>query len=399
MTGLFNWFAQIAVVTRLNLQTMVMRKGSSLAAMVGIAGVVTVLVGVLSIAQGFMRTMTLSGSEDNAIVLRGGSDSEMMSFVSLEDTRIIAESPAVLQGSEGPLASAELFVIVNLPHKKTGTDVNVPFRGVQKAAFEVRKDFHLVEGRLFEWGRNEVIAGKGAVQEFAGMEVGRKIELGKNVWHVVGIFDAGGGLAESELWTDAKVLQPAYQRGTTFQSVTAKLTSKKAFAEFKDTLTTDPRLNVKVVRESDFYAEQSSMLYSLIINLGVMIAGLMAIGAIFGALNTMYTAISARSREIATLRALGFRGGPVVISVLIESLILAAMGGIIGGGLAWLAFDGFQAATINWQSFSQVAFAFAVTPALLIQGIIWALVLGFIGGLFPAIRAARAPIPPSLRGL
>jgi len=397
MTGLLNWLGQIASLTHFNLKTIWDRTGSTAAALFGIAGVVAVLVAVLSIAQGFRHAMTVSGSPDTAIVLRSGADSEMMSGLGGPTTRIIAEMEGVARGVGGPLASAELFVVINLPKRTTGTDANVPLRGVEPPAFEVRNEMEIVQGRLFQWGRNEVIVGAGAALEFEGLDVGSKLQVGRSEWTVVGIFTANGGIAESEIWTDAAVLQPAYRRGNSFQAVYAKLESPGAFQAFKDRLTTDPRLNVQVVRQPDYYAEQSTMVTNLITGLGTLVAGLMGVGAVFGALNTMYTAVSSRTREIATLRALGFGGTPVVISVLLESLVLSLVGGSLGAGLAYVAFDGFRAATINWQSFSQVAFAFAVTPALLIQGILFAALIGLAGGLFPAIRAARMPVATALR--
>ena len=397
MTGLLNWLGQIASLTHFNLKTIWDRTGSTAAALFGIAGVVAVLVAVLSIAQGFRHAMTVSGSPDTAIVLRSGADSEMMSGLGGPTTRIIAEMEGVARGVGGPLASAELFVVINLPKRNTGTDANVPLRGVEPPAFEVRNEMEIVQGRLFQWGRNEVIVGAGAALEFEGLDMGSKLQVGRNEWTVVGIFTANGGIAESEIWTDAAVLQPAYRRGNSFQAVYAKLESPGAFQAFKDRLTTDPRLNVQVVRQPDYYAEQSTMVTNLITGLGTLVAGLMGVGAVFGALNTMYTAVSSRTREIATLRALGFGGTPVVISVLLESLVLSLVGGSLGAGLAYVAFDGFRAATINWQSFSQVAFAFAVTPALLIQGILFAALIGLAGGLFPAIRAARMPVATALR--
>ena len=248
-------------------------------------------------------------------------------------------------------------------------------------------------------GRNEVVVGRAAAGEFAGLDLGADLEVGTNTWRVVGIFTENGGISESEIWTDAGVLQPAYRRGDSFQSVYAKLESPEAFTTFKDALDADPRLNVKVLRQSDYYAEQSTMIYNLITGLGSLIAALMGVGAVIGALNTMYTAVSARTREIATFRALGFRAGPIVLSVLFESLLLALAGGLIGATLAYFAFDGFRAATMNWSSFSQVAFAFDVTPALLIQGIVYASLIGVIGGFFPAIRAARLPVATALREL
>jgi putative ABC transport system permease protein len=354
---------------------------------------------VLSIAAGFRRAMAASGSADSAIILRGGSDSEMVSGFSREQTRLIADSPGVARNARGPLASAELFVIINLAKRSTGTDANVPLRGVEAAAVDVRDRLKFVEGRMFEWGKNEVVVGVGAAREFAGLEVGSTMAVGRTSWPIVGVFSVGGGVAESEVWTDAKVLQAAYNRGDSFQSVYARLNSAGAFQEFKDSLTSNPQLNVKVVRQSEYYAAQSEMLTRLITTLGVLIAGLMAVGAVFGALNTMYSAVAARTREIATLRALGFGSGAVVIALMIESLLLAFVGGAVGALLAWLAFDNFRTATMNWQSFSQVTFAFAVTPQLLVQGVIWATVIGLLGGLLPAIRAARLPIAAALREL
>ena len=399
MAGPLNWLRQVASLTQFNLKSIWGHKGSAAAAIFGIAGVVAVLVAVLSIAQGFRQAMTVSGSPETAIVMRSGADTEMMSGLGGPDTRIIADTEGVARGADGPLASAELFVIINLPKRSTGTDANVPLRGVERAAFEVRNCIEIVQGRRFEWGRNEVIAGAGAALEFEGLDVGSQIEVGKNAWTVVGVFTENGGISESEIWTDAAVLQPAYRRGNSFQAVYAKLESPDVFQEFKDRLTTDPRLNVKVLRQPEYYAEQSTMVTNLITGLGTLVASLMGVGAVFGALNTMYTAVSSRTREIATLRALGFGGAPVVVSVLLESLVLALVGGSLGAGLAYFAFDGFRAATINWQSFAQVAFAFDVTPGLLLQGILFAAVIGLVGGLLPAIRAARLPVAAALREL
>ncbi len=258
MSGPINWLSQVASVTKFGLLSIPQRRGSVTATVIGIAGVVGVLVGVLSMAVGFRKAMTASGSPDSAIVLRSGADSEMVSGLAREDTRVIADGPAVARGTNGPLASAELFVIINLPKRSSGTDANVPFRGVEQAAFQVREKLKIEGGRAFDWGKNEVIVGVGAAQEFAGLEIGSKLRVGRNEWPVVGTFSAGGGTAESEIWTDATVLQQVYHRGTSFQSVYAKLTSPAAFKEFKDSLTSDPRLNVKVVRQTDYYAEQST---------------------------------------------------------------------------------------------------------------------------------------------
>jgi putative ABC transport system permease protein len=399
MAGLINWLSQVASITKFGLLSLPQRRGAVMATIFGIAGVVAVLVGVLSIAAGFKQAMTISGAPDGAIVMRSGANSEMVSGLGREETRLIAEAPGVARTDQGPLASAELFVIIDLPKRSTGTDANVPLRGVEPAALLVRDKLKVIEGRTFEWGKDEVIVGRGAAQEFAGLEVGSKIKVGRYEWPVVGIFSADGGVSESEIWTDAKVLQAAYNRGDSFQSVSVRLNSPGAFQQFKDSLTSNPQLTVQVIRQSDYYAQQSETLTLLITTLGFLIAFLMAIGAVFGALNTMYSAVAARSREIATLRALGFGSGAVVVSLMIESMVLALVGGLIGGALAYLAFNNFHTSTMNFQSFSQITFAFRVTPELLARGIVWAALIGLVGGLFPAIRAARLPIAAALREL
>jgi putative ABC transport system permease protein len=399
MAGPLNWLSQIGAITQFGLMGIPQRRGSVAAALFGVAGVVGVLVGVLSMATGFKQAMTVSGTPDSAIVLRSGADSEMVSGFGRDETRIVADAPGLARGPEGPLASAELFVIINLPKRSSGTDANVPLRGVEAAAFHVRENLKIVQGRSFEWGKNEVVVGVGAAQEFAGLEIGSKLRVGRNEWPVVGLFSVGGGTAESEIWTDAKVLQAAYNRGNSFQSIYARLSSPDAFQQFKDSLTTDPRLNVKVLRQSDYYSEQSTLVTRLIRTLGFLIASLMAVGAVFGALNTMYNSVSTRSREIATLRALGFGSGAVVVAVMLESLVVAVAGGCVGALVSYLAFNGLHTSTVNFQSFSQVTFAFKVTRELLIQGVIWAMAIGLVGGLLPALRAARLPIAAALREL
>lgn len=392
-----SFLTQLFSIAWFNLCSLPERKAAALTAAIGIAGVVGVFVGVLAIAEGFRRTLTVAGSPDVAVVLRSGADSEMTSGLDREAARTISDAPGIARNAAGPLASAELFVIITLPKRSTGTDANVPMRGVEQAAFEVRDHIEMVAGRRFATGRNEVIVGAGAARAFAGLDVGSQLRIGQNAWDVVGIFTANGGIAESEIWTDTAVLQPAYNRTNNIQSVIARLTSAAAFQEFKDALTTDPKLNVKVMRQADFYAEQATLVSEFITTIGVFIASLMALGALFGALNTMYSAVAARSREIATLRALGFGAGPVVFSVLVESVLLALLGGTLGAAAAYLLFDGYQASTINWQTFSQVTFAFKVTPLLLGQALAFATVIGLCGGLFPAIRAARQPIVAGLR--
>jgi putative ABC transport system permease protein len=399
MSALIAWLAQVAAVTRYNLRSLPQRTGSSVAAIFGITGVVAVMVGVLSIAQGILSMMESSAAPLNAIVLRTGANTEMMSGLSGDAVKIIAQAPGIARSASGALASPELFVILNLPKRSTGTDANVPLRGVRENATAVRDSFRITSGRMLQWGTNEVIVGRGANLEFSGLEIGSSVPVGSESWPVVGIFEAAGGIAESEIWADAAVLQPAFRRGNSYQAVYVKLESSDAFTAFKDALTADPKLNVKPVREAEYYASQSTTLYNVITGLGTLIAVIMGLGATFGALNTMYTSVAARGREIATLRALGFRTLPVILSVLFESLLLALVGGVIGAGLAWWAFDGFRAATLNWSSFSQIAFSFDVSPALLAQGIGFALLIGLFGGLLPAIRAARQPVATALREL
>jgi putative ABC transport system permease protein len=394
-----NSISQILAVTSVNLRSIGQRLGSSAVAVIGIAGVIVVFIAVLSIAEGFRAAMTTAGDDQTVIVLRGGSDTEMTSGFSGEQTRLIADAPGLERGPDGPNVSAELFVIVGHPLKRSGTDANVPLRGVSPAALTVRPEVRIADGRMFQPGTSEIIVGRAAAGQFVGLDVGASVRWGENTWHVVGIFEAAGSVSESEIWADAKVVQPAYRRGNSYQSVYARLESPAAFDRFKDALTTNPRLNVTVVRESEYFAQQSRVMQTIIRTIGVAIAILMGVGAIFGAVNTMYTAVANRTREIATLRALGFGAVPVVVSVLVEATLLSLAGGLIGGALAWLAFDGYQTATMNWQTFSQVAFAFAVTPGLLARGLAYAVIMGIIGGMLPALRAARLPVVTALREL
>lgn len=391
--------SQIFAVIGVNLRSIGQRLGSSSVAIAGIGGVVLVFVGVLSIAEGFRAAMTDVGDRQTVIVMRAGSDTEMTSGFSNDTARVVMDKPGIMRDESGPLASPELFVIVGHPGKKDPADMNVPLRGVSPAALKVRPYIKIVEGRMLTPGTNEIVVGRAASGQFAGLTVGSVQNWGQNRWEVVGIFDAGGNVAESEIWCDARVLQPAYRRGNTYQSVYVRLESIEALQTFKDALTTDPRLSVTAVTEPDYYAGQSEALHQIITTIGYLIAGLMGIGAIFGAVNTMYTAVASRTREIATLRALGFGNLPVVLSVLSEALVLALVGGLVGGAVAWMAFDGYQTSTMNFQSFSQVTFAFAVTPVLLTQALAFAMVMGLFGGLFPAWRAARLPVVTALREL
>jgi len=390
---------QALAVTAVSIRTIPQRWSSSIVAVIGVAGVVVVLVAVLSIAEGFKAAMTAAGRPDRAIVMRSGADSEMSSGLSGPQVDIIKQAPGIIHEKQQPLASGEMFVIIDLNRRATGTPANVPLRGVDQPALAVRMDAKIVRGRMFTFGTNEVVVGEAASRTFEGLEVGTTIRNGQVSWQVVGMFSTGGTVAETEIWCDVRTLQGAYNRGNSFQSVLAKLESPSSLQSFTDWLSTNREVDVQIKRESDYYAEQSRTLTTLIRTIGVGIAALMALGAVFGAVLTMYAAVVSRTREIATLRALGFGTVPVIASVIGESIALALIGGAIGGALAYIGFNGYQTSTMNWQTFSQVAFAFRVTPQLLTMGIVYALVMGLIGGLFPAIRAARLPIPKALREL
>jgi len=394
-----NVLAQIGAITALNVRNMSARLASSVVALVGIAGVVMVLIGVLSIREGFRAVLDLSGATDVAIVLRSGATDEMGSGLDQTQTRIIGDAKDVARDAQGAIFSPELYVVVDVPLISTHTAANVPLRGVGPQASKLRQNFRIVEGRAFTPGKFEVIVGRGASLQFAGLTVGNVVHWGTTDWLVTGIFEDRGSVAESEVWTDASVLQNAYQRGTSYQSTRVKLTSAGALQSFKDALTTDPRMNIRVFTERAYYEEQSRTLVALVSTVGAAVAILMGLGAIFAALNTMYSAVSARTREIATLRALGFGPAPVVASVLTEALLIGLVGGTIGALVAYFSFNGLRASTMNFSSFSQITFAFTVTVPLLFQALLYALILGFVGGLLPSWRAARLPITTGLREL
>jgi putative ABC transport system permease protein len=394
---MFNGIAQIITITLMNLRNIPQRLGTSSVAVFGVACVVGVFIGVLSMASGFQRTMVSAGSEDVLLLLRAGSTTEMNSGLGYDQTQLIANLPGIAKQDERPMASPELFVIVDLPMRNKDANANAPLRGVEPGAFAVRNQFRIIEGRNFEPGKNELIIGRGAQSQFAGMDVGSLVTFGQTEWTVVGIFEAGGGLAESEIWCDAKILQNAYRRGNSYQIVRVKLEDKNGLDAFKAAVAADPKLTLDVKRETEYLAAQSEPLSDFIKMIGYPLAMLMALGAIFGAINTMYTSVANRTREIATLRALGFGSAPVAISTLVESLVLALVGGAIGSIVVYVIFNGYTVSTLNFSSFSQVVFDFAVTPDLLVQGIIFATVIGFIGGFFPAIRAARLPVATALR--
>jgi len=393
------WLRQTAAVTMLNLRTLPARLTSTVVAIVGIAGVVVVFVSVLSVAAGFQAAMQGSGRPDRALIMRSGADSEMTSGLGGPEVDIIKQAPGLRHDGRTTLASAELYVIVDLPKRSTMTPANVPLRGIEPTAMAVREEVSLVEGRMLTFGTNEVIVGRGARGQFAGLTVGNTVVTGQDTWQVVGVFEADGGVAETEIWADARTLQGVYRRGNSYQSVLARLETQDSLAAVEDWLMTNPNLNIQIRREDEYYAGQSRALINIIRTIGFGIAALMGLGAIFGAILTMYTAVAKRAREIATLRALGFNTLSVIVSVLAEAMALGAIGGAIGGLLAYVGFNGYETSTINFQTFSQVAFAFRVTPALLVTGLIYALLMGLAGGLLPAIRAARQPIPSALREL
>ena len=390
---------QIFAVTWMNLRNLPQRVGSSVVAVIGVAAVVLVFAAVLSMAKGFERTMISAGSDDTAIIMRSGSTSELNSGLSNEQTLIVGEAPGVLKDGDAAVMSAELYVVVDVKKKSTNADANVPFRGIQAGAFDVRKDVTLADGRMFEPGKNEIVVGRAAQQEFIGLDTGSTIRFGQTDWAVVGTFDAGGSVSESELWTDVRVLQNAYRRGNSFQSVRVKLLSEDSIQELATALDEDPRIDPDVMTEKEYYSGQAEGLSRFIKLIGYPLTILMSIGAVFGALNSMYSSVSVRGKEIATLRALGFGPFPILVSTIVESTLLAVVGGLIGGGIAFLAFNGFQVSTLNGPSFSQVVFDFAVTPDLLIDGLYAALIIGVLGGFFPAIRAARLPVAQALREL
>ena len=392
--------SQIIAVTGVNIRSIRARLGSSSVAVIGIAGVVLVFVAVLSIAEGVNATMQASGDPNTVMVLRSGSDTEMTSGLAGDSVRIIQDAPGVARdGSGTALTSPELFVVVDHPLKRSGSPANVPLRGVTPEAFKVHDRVKIIRGRNIEFGKNEVIAGRAAAGQFVGLEPGTTLKWGESTWTLVGIFEDGGSVSESELWCDVKVLQPAFRRGNSYQSVYAKLADGSAFQALKDSLTTNPQLQVTAMRSPDYYGSQTAVLQMIVRTIGGIIAILMGVGAVFGAVITMYTAVASRTREIATLRALGFGSFPVVVSVLVEAALLSVVGGLIGGLIAYAAFDGYQTATMNFQSFSQIAFAFAVTPKLLGMALVYALLMGLVGGMLPAIRAARLPVVTALREL
>ena len=392
---------QTSSVANVGISTLRQRLGSSAVIVVGIAGVVGVLVALLAMAEGYSETLRKTGSADTAIVMRGASASEVMSGLDRESVVVITQVPGIARDAKGEaLASPELVVAANLPLKNGGPDEegSVQLRGVGDQAWAVRPQVKIVAGRRFQPGLRELVVGRGATKQFAGLVPGNEIRLGSQKWIVAGVF-ASGDAMESEVWGDANVVADTYGRGSSRASVTARLSDPKAFAAFKTALESNPQLKVDTSTTLDYYSKQSEGMTKVIRIMGITVGAIMAIGAMFGALNTMFAAVAARAREIATLRAIGFSGLPVVVAVMLETMLLAVIGGIIGGVAAWAIFNGNSASTLAAGTVGQLSFQLRVTPELLWTGLKWALAIGFIGGLFPAVRAASLPVTTALREL
>jgi len=394
-----NAFAQIGAITGMNLRNIPLRWSSSLVAVLGVGGVTLVLVALLSIAAGFRVALEGSGSDDVAMIMRAGSNNELSGGFGSDTVTVVGDAPGIKKLDGKPVMSPELYVLVDGKMKGKDASTNLPLRGVSPLAGKVRKNFKLVQGRMFREGTNEVVVGDGVIKNYDGLEVGKVVRWGATNWTVVGRFTDQGGIAESEVWGDTRVVQQAWRRGNSFQSIRVKLENPAALKQLKNALTKDPRVRVSVQSEREFYVDQQKLMSTIINGVGWTLAIMMGIAALFAALNTLFNAVQQRVREIATLRALGFGGFPVMFSVLIEALILGAVGGLIGGMLAWLFLNGMTSSTMNWASFSQMTFAFTVTPGLMMTGIIYGLILTFIAGILPGIRAARLPITSGLREL
>ena len=387
---------QVAAVTSINLKSIAQRRWLSLSTVIAIALVVVVLLAFLAMANGFQRTIAGSGAEDVAIVLRAGSQAELNSTVSRDQVRVFEDGPGIARGSDGkPLLSPELYLVVDGIKRSTGTKANLPLRGIGEQGGEVRRNVVITAGRLFNRGSNEIVVGKALLREFEGLDLGSTVAFGATRWKVVGIFEAGGGVFESEIWADLNVVQSLFNRNNIVQTLRARLTSPAALTELKSFSDNDPRLKLDVKSEAAYFAEQASQTSDLIQKLGWPLAIAMAVGAIAGALNTMYSSVASRATEIATLRAIGFGGFPAFVGTLAESLLLAGIGGLLGAAATYLVFDGLTASTLGG-NFTQVVFDFKLSPVLIVEGVALALIVGLIGGLFPAIRAARLPIVEGL---
>lgn len=382
---------QIVTVVSMNIRTIPERLWMSLATVLAVAVVVAVLLAFLAMGNGFKATLNGSGSDDLAVIIRTGSQAELNSVIDRESLNIVAESPGIARDERGPLLSGELYLVVDGKKKSTGGDANLPFRGIDERGLDIRKNIQWIEGRMFEAGKNEIVVGQAVAKEYVGFEVGSSIKLGQVTWDIVGIFSSGGGVFDSELWTDARLMQSQFRRGNSFQIIRAKLASPGDVSLIEKTIAGDKRLNLDVKTENAYYQQQSKGMADLIFYIGWPLAYAMAIGALAGALNTMYNSVSQRAGEIATLRAIGFPGLPVFLGTLVESLLLSVLGGVIGAFAAYLFFDGISASTMG-SSFTQIVFQFDIGLNTIFQGVTLAIVIGVIGGFFPAMRAARLPV-------
>ncbi len=390
---------QILAITGMNIRTILQRSGASIVIIIGIAGSVAVMVSLLAMAEGLSKTIASTGQVDRALIFREGSNSEMSSGIAMTDLAIIENTQGIKKSEDGPMIAAEIFTIIDLKKKGAVDTSNLPLRGVQEMSFKIRPELKIIEGENFFPGRGEVIVGKGAANEYEGLELGNKIKIRDSEWTVVGIFSTGGDVHESEIWADLAVTQGAFRRGASASIAIVQMEENASIIDLGATLELDPRLDLKVQGEADFYEEQSSGASSVIQVFGYAVAVIMAIGAVFAALNTMYSAVSTRLVEIGTLRAVGFHGSSVLFALMIESMFLALLGGLLGAGLSYLIFNGYTVSTLASVSFTQTAFDFAVTGEIIGQGLILALIVGFLGGLLPARRAATQDITEALRAI
>lgn len=390
---------QILAITGMNIRTILQRSGASIVIIIGIAGSVAVMVSLLAMAEGLSKTIASTGQEDRALIFREGSNSEMSSGIAMTDLAIIENTQGIKKSEDGPMIAAEIFTIIDLKKKGAVDTSNLPLRGVQEMSFKIRPELKIIEGENFFPGRGEVIVGKGAANEYEGLELGNKIKIRDSEWTVVGIFSTGGDVHESEIWADLAVTQGAFRRGASASIAIVQMEENASITDLGATLELDPRLDLKVQGEADFYEEQSSGASNVIQVFGYAVAVIMAIGAVFAALNTMYSAVSTRLVEIGTLRAVGFHGSSVLFALMIESMFLALLGGLLGAGLSYLIFNGYTVSTLASVSFTQTAFDFAVTGEIIGQGLILALIVGFLGGLLPARRAATQDITEALRAI
>ena len=390
---------QILAILGMNLRTILARSGSSIVIIIGIAGSVAVMVSLLAMAEGLSKTIASTGEEDRVLIFRDGANSELSSGIYLPNVAIIENMPGIRKSEDGPMISAELFTIIDLKKKGADDTSNLPLRGVEPMSFKIRPELKIIEGENFTPGRAEIIVGKGANNQYEGLDIGDQIKVRDSMVTVVGIFSTGGDVHESEIWADLAGAQGFFRRENSASIAIAQMDNSSVISDFAVALELDPRLELKVQGEAEFYSQQSSGASTVIEVFGYAVAVIMAIGAIFAALNTMYTAVSTRLVEIGTLRAIGFHGSSVLFALMVESMVLALLGGLLGAGISYFIFNGYTVSTLASGSFTQTAFDFAVTGSIVSQGLILALIVGFLGGLLPARRAAVQDITEALRAI